>query len=436
MEVETGERGMTILGKRLWLVAAVAVIVFLIIVRPSDEGAPYDDYFSALNDELRANGPGLPVLVLDLDRLDHNIEVLKQHIRPPKAYRVVCKSLPSIDLIRYIMAKAGTNRVMVFHQPFINILASQFPGSDLLLGKPMPVRAASAFYDRFSPESTFDPSRRLQWLIDSPARLEQYRRLACDRGLKMQVNVEIDVGLHRGGVRRPEDLAPILRVIEEDPEHLAFSGFMGYEAHAAHAMPLVSSPSRVLADVLERYRTFVAYGRERFPRLFTGTLTLNGAGSKTYQLYDEDSLVNDLSAGSGLVMPTDFDGPALADHVPALFIAAPILKKSRGTRIPYIEFLSPLIGLWNPNRAWTFFLYGGHWMAESESPAGLKENRLYGLSSNQQIINGSGAVDAGVDDYVFMRPTQSEAVMLQFGDLLVVRGGKIIGRWPVFRQEG
>ena len=40
----------------------------------------------------------------------------------------------------------------------------------------------------------------------------------------------------------------------------------------------------------------------------------------------------------------------------------------------------------------------------------------------------------GIDDYVFLRPTQSEAVMLQFGDLQVVRGGQIVDRWPVFTQ--
>lgn len=427
---------MTIPRKRSLLVVGILVLLLLVLVRPSDEGVPYNDYFSALNDELRANGPARPVLVLDLDRLDSNLEVLQRHIRPPKAYRVVCKSLPSVALIEYILEKSGTNRAMVFHQPFINILAEEFPEIDLLLGKPMPVRAAEAFYDGLAPESAFDPARRLQWLIDSPARLEQYRRLARGRGLKMRINVEIDVGLHRGGLLRPEDLAPILEAIEGDPEHLAFAGFMGYEAHAAHALPLVSSPARVLADVLARYRDFVEYGRERFPGLFDDVLTLNGAGSKTYQLYGEDTLVNDLSAGSGLVLPIDFDVPSLTGHVPALFIAAPILKKSGGTHIPYIEFLSSLISLWNPNRAWTFFLYGGQWMAEPESPAGLKINGLYGQSSNQQIFNASGAVDADVDDYVFLRPRQSEAVMLQFGDILVVRGGKIVKQWPVFRQGG
>jgi D-serine deaminase-like pyridoxal phosphate-dependent protein len=43
------------------------------------------------------------------------------------------------------------------------------------------------------------------------------------------------------------------------------------------------------------------------------------------------------------------------------------------------------------------------------------------------------AVD--VDDYVFFRPTQSESVMLQFGDLVITRGGEIVGKWPVFSQS-
>ena len=39
-----------------------------------------------------------------------------------------------------------------------------------------------------------------------------------------------------------------------------------------------------------------------------------------------------------------------------------------------------------------------------------------------------------VDDYVFYRPTQREHVMLQFGDLITVSGGKLETRWPVFNQ--
>ena len=63
---------------------------------------------------------------------------------------------------------------------------------------------------------------------------------------------------------------------------------------------------------------------------------------------------------------------------------------------------------------------------------GLQSNSVYGRSSNQEMVNGSSAVGLTIEDQVFLRPTQTEAVLLQFGDLLAVRGGKIVDTWPVY----
>ncbi len=57
-------------------------------------------------------------------------------------------------------------------------------------------------------------------------------------------------------------------------------------------------------------------------------------------------------------------------------------------------------------------------------------------STNQQPIATSERVDLAVDDYVLLRPTQSELVMLQFGDLLVMKDGELIDTRPVFHQTG
>jgi D-serine deaminase-like pyridoxal phosphate-dependent protein len=48
------------------------------------------------------------------------------------------------------------------------------------------------------------------------------------------------------------------------------------------------------------------------------------------------------------------------------------------------------------------------------------------------MLNGSARVDLHENDYVFLRPDQSEAVFLQFGDLLVYENGAITERWPTF----
>ena len=119
-------------------------------------------------------------------------------------------------------------------------------------------------------------------------------------------------------------------------------------------------------------------------------------------------------------------------HVPAAFIATPVLKSTGPVRIPALDDKSRLFSWWDRNQRQTFFIYGGHWLADFESPAGLQSNELFGRSSNQEMVNGSRAVGLQVDDQVFLRPQQSEAVLLQFGDLLALRGGRIVERWPVY----
>ena len=57
-------------------------------------------------------------------------------------------------------------------------------------------------------------------------------------------------------------------------------------------------------------------------------------------------------------------------------------------------------------------------------------------STNQSPIGTSADISLDVDDYMFMRPTQSEFVMLQFGDILTISKGKLDQRWPVFHQTG
>jgi D-serine deaminase-like pyridoxal phosphate-dependent protein len=409
--------------------AGLAALGAGLLARPRDAGGSYDKYFRALNAELKNNGPMRPCLVLDLDRLDHNIGVLRQSIRAPKHYRVVAKSLPSEKLIGYLFDKAQTDRLMAFHQPFLNQEARVFPQADILLGKPLPARSAQIFYEQH--KGRFDPARQLQWLMDTPERLQQYLELARGLGTRLRINIEIDVGLHRGGMRTPDDLDRLLAMIRQHPEQLEFAGFMGYDPHVVKLPRIAGTRESLFAAVLERYRMFVEFARGRYADLWHEGLTLNGAGSPTYRLYENDTLVNDLSVGSGLVKPTDFDLETLAEHVPALFIATPVLKTSDGLWLPALDGLSRLARWWDPNQRRGFFIYGGFWKAKPESPQGLQNSGLYGRSSNQELLTGSAEIDLAPDDHVFLRTTQSEGVMLEFGDLIVTRGGKIVDHWPV-----
>ncbi len=407
-------------------IAAVAGAT--VLFRPGDEGKPYSRYFSDLNQLLKREGPGRPLMILDLDRMNHNIDVIKASIEEPKSYRAVVKSLPSVDLLQHVMTRAGTRAMMVFHQPFLNEVARKFVDADALLGKPMPLAAAREFYRNYR-DGPFRPETQIQWLIDTPERFHQYHQLARELGISMRINIELDVGLHRGGISEPQALAQILPLIQSDPTHLQFAGFMGYEAHLTGMAARLDHAS--VQNVLARYRGCIDYTRQNHAELFSDRLTFNGAGSHTFKIYEKDDTMNDLAAGSGVVKPTDFDTHHLQEHLPAVFIATPVLKRYEGLVALGDHWSGPILEWWDPNRARTYYIYGGYWKARYESPGGIPEWILLN-STNQSMVNTSTSVNLEVDDYVFLRPTQSEAVMLQFGDLLVVSKGRVENWWKVF----
>ena len=106
----------------------------------------HNPYFQRLNALMRERGPGHPVLVLDLDILDSNIDELKNRMGDMERFRLVVKSLPSPELIRYILGKTRTGKLMVFHRPFLNLAAAEFTEADILLGKPLPIQAFRTFF--------------------------------------------------------------------------------------------------------------------------------------------------------------------------------------------------------------------------------------------------------------------------------------------------
>ncbi|MGB5164675.1 MAG: alanine racemase [Woeseiaceae bacterium] len=386
----------------------------------------HSGYFAALNGLLHQVGSGLPRLVIDLDQLDHNIQWLR-HLQMPERVRIVAKSLPSPRLLDHIFNKLGEQRLMVFHVPFLLQLAEAFPGADILMGKPVPVAAMRRFYtDRAI--NDFDDYRQLQWLADSNARLLQIIELANDLNLKISVSIELDIGMHRGGIDNSADLRVMLETIRAHQDVLRLSGFMGYDAHVPKA-PLPGSVHRAATKAKQRYGDLLEFALTEFADLEQGDWCVNGAGSPTITMHGDESPLNDYSIGSALLKPASFDLPTLAELQPAAWIASPVLKRCKGVHIPFIERLPA------PGRD-TVFIYGGKWMATPDSPPGLKQNKTYGVSSNQQMFTVPADSDIAVDDFVFLRPTQSEAVLLQFGDLMIVRGNRLLDNWPVLENAG
>ena len=381
-----------------------------------------DSYFPDLSKALRAAEIHQPCLVLDRDRLDHNIAAVKAKFAQGVALRIVDKSLPSLPLLAHIRAAFAADRFMSFHLPISAAVLNAFVDANLLLGKPMPVAGARHALASGVLSASAGQASRIVWLIDTDQRLAAYGGLADELGQDLRICFEVDVGLHRGGFADPTALAQALVRLRKYPR-LKCQGIMAYEAHIGHIPKLLGGPEKARAKAVDLFRQYVAC-LDPDQRAI-----LNLGGSSTALLYDRTVGANEMSVGSAFVLPTDFDVPSLSELRPAVFIATPILKLVE-TEMPGLDKRSRILqklGLL-PRRG--CFLYGGKWMAKPVYPPGLKLDKTFGFSTNQQFMALTGDVAVAPDDYAFLRPTQSEFVLQQFGSIMVYSGGAIVDRWP------
>lgn len=410
---------------------------------------PSAHYFNEISQALKQAGAHRPTLVIDKQRLDQNLSSLMKVIQTGFDYRIVAKSLPSIPLLKYIMKQSGSNRLMSFHLPFLLHVVKNLPHTDILLGKPMTVSGARQFYQwQQHIQSTkeqgyeFQPEKQLHWLVDSLERLKQYQELAKELNCTLNINLELDIGLHRGGYvgndKNNSELRQSLQLLLAD-KRLNLTGLMGYEAHASKIPSFLGGTPKAFSLAMEAYQSCIDQVVDVMGQDCLDSLILNAGGSSTYPLYNKKdqrtSFINEVATASALVKPTDFDVHTLDHHLPATFIAAPVLKLVKNPELPMASGLSKFmhkVGLL-PKQA--CFIYGGNWLATPYFPENIKRANILGHSSNQEMYELRSDSSLKMDDYLYFRPSQSEAVFLQFGEIAVYEAGAIIDWWPIFDSE-
>lgn len=409
-------RRSALLGGGALALAGIGVLV----ARPEELGGMHDPYFNGLAQALRRAGLMRPTLVIDRQRLDANIAALRKSTDAAGLpLRVVAKSLPAPRLLDRISAGMNSERLMLFSAEMLIQLLPLRPGGDYLMGKPLPVSEFARVVAAVGPRA----AEPVQWLIDTPKRLAEYAEVAKANAMTLRASLEIDVGLHRGGLPDGAAVAQVAR--QAATLGASVSGLMGYDPH----VPKMPNPDTAFAEVQQAYRQAIAALKEA-GIADPGKLTLNTAGSPTVRRHCRGTVANEVSVGSAFVKPGDFELDDLTDLTAAAWIATPVIKTSHDQELPGVEAASGALHWFDRNSQRGFFIHGGHWLAKPASPPGLEYSKLFGRSSNQELLTGSARIDLRPDDFVFLRPDQSEALFLQFGDLAVYDGGEIAERWP------
>lgn len=429
--------------KRLKIILPVLLLTLIVILfynKPRKLKYAYQPYFSQLNTALKVEHSGESAGIIDLDRLDNNVEVVQNKLSDNFKLRLVAKSLPSLELLQYLMEKANTHRLMVFSEPFIEEILNHFNADslDIILGKPLPVAAV----ERLSKTKGWNT---VCWLVDTKERLNEYLEFAEKNKEPLRISLEINVGLQRGGFETPEQLLEAITIIKANSLYLEFTGLMGYDGHVPFVPFYINKEkaiAKAFAKTQKKYSAFVEELKKHYSDEFVSTLTFNSGGSRTYFYYKDYTgytPVNDIAMGSGFLCPAQFPELEKIGHQPALFLSSPVLKKIETALLPHAEKISPLVNWWNPNFKVSYFMISGGFAGDLEAPAGLVNNSFWNendkgfsnLLPNQAIYSSSEESVLQVNDFVFLRAWEGDG-MLSFSQVLLYRNNEITGSWKTY----
>jgi D-serine deaminase-like pyridoxal phosphate-dependent protein len=376
----------------------------------------------------REVGAGQPLLLLDLAALDQNTQVLIEFARSQGwGVRPALKSFRSPQLVAYVLQRLPEPRGLVFDLGEVDLLMRRAPaGTDLMLGYPPTVAQLRSFLRKRRPRGQRRHTLRL--LVDSVPLMEELARAArtTRRTLPLDVALELDVGMGKGGIGDRDELRACLEILRAERGRLRLGAVLGYDGHAT--LNGNAGYRRLVAEQAQAaYRGHLDALAELGGDLYDPqTLIRNGPASSNYRNW-AGGPANEISPGSAFLFAAylnDFDHEGLA---PALTSAGAVRRITSdhpsippsGQTLPgasEVEIVVQAVG--DPSElAW---------------PPGAREDELSGGGDALVVPKGS----VTLEDYVLYRAVQAEDAIRRFDALTAVREGAVLRRWPILPRPG
>ena len=374
-----------------------------------------------------------PFAFVDLDAMWSNArEMLGRAAGVP--IRVASKSVRCRSLLASILDfDPGFRGLMTFTLPETLWLHGH-GFRDLLVAYPSADREALAqlarLDDERSPIVMVDSVEQLD-LIEAAARGGGPVRVCIDLDLSWwPLGGRLKVGVKRSPVHEPEQARALAEEIVRRPG-LALAGLMGYEAHIAgvgdrplgkrlqgYAIRAIKALS--VPELAERRAAAVAAVRE-----VADVELVNGGGTGSIHSTRAESVVTEITAGSGFYAPTLFDRYTSFRLTPAAMFAMPVVRRPSGGVATLLGGGYLASGAAGPDR-----------LPAPELPRGLRLDPLEGAGEVQTPVIGAAAASLRVGANVYLRHAKAGELCERFNSLQLLSGSEIVGEVPTYRGEG
>jgi D-serine deaminase-like pyridoxal phosphate-dependent protein len=339
-----------------------------------------------------------PLALVDLDAFDRNADDLTRRAAG-RPIRVATKSLRCRYLIERALARPGYLGVMCYSLPEALWLHAQGSSDDLLVA--YPTVDAQALRSLAADDTA---RQHITIMVDSPAHLDVVDRALGAGHAEIRVCLELDVSW------RPLAHRPVIHI--------------GTRRSPLHTPGQAVQFARVIVG-RTGFRLVGLMGYEGQIEDLTSLEFVNGGGTGSLESTAGDLSVTELTAGSGLVGPTLFDGYTRFTPDPALLFALPVVRRPGPNIATLFSGGYVASGAGTPDRLPRPYL-----------PEGLSLTGVEGAGEVQTPVRGPAAERLAPGDRVWLRHAKAGELAERFTRYHVLDHDDQVTAVPTYRGEG
>lgn len=374
-----------------------------------------------------------PLMVVDLDAFDANVADLARRAGGTPI-RVASKSVRVPDLIARALAHPGFEGVLAYTVAEALWLEQAGISDDIVVAYPSVDRGALARL-LGSPRA----ASRITLMVDEIEHLDLIDAVRSSGPVEVRLALDIDAGLHLPGTHLGPKRSPLLdadavlalaRAIVARPG-FRLVGAMTYEgqvAGLADDIPGQRARSFAVRRVKAASVSQLARRRARIVAALRGLTRLefwNAGGSGSLETSAADPVVTEVTAGSGLLVPTLFDHYRSFAPRPAAYFGLPVTRRPGPGMVTVHGG-----GLIASGAA------GADRLPTPWAPAGLALTALEGAGEVQTPLTGEAADRLRIGDLVWFRHTKSGELFEHTPTAHLLAGDALVGTATTYRGHG
>lgn len=357
--------------------------------------------------ELREKLVGIPVervstpaLLVDLDRVERNVATMAGHFcELPADLRPHVKVHKSAELAQKAV-RAGAIGVACATVPEMSVMA-EAGVEDILLANqvvsPEKVAAIARLAADCRATVTVDDRRQVAMLSDA----------TVAAGTRIEVLVELDVGMGRCGARSKDDALALAETVTESPG-LRFRGIQAYEGHC-----MLEPDREVRIRETEAANSAAIEAADLIETAGIPVETISGGGTGTYYITGANPRINEVQAGTYMLMDAFHDLLVPGGFELAMTVLGTVISRQGNTLVldsgrksVGVDFVSPPLRD-HPQIDARYF-------AEEHALFDFPSTPPYELGDKVEVVPGYGPATVNLHDFFY-----------------VVRDGVVSDLWPV-----